>query len=518
MAQTAVHLCVHDHADITIREIDANPIRFAGVGIRVMLVGDMNNPNKTPKKEREAVIARIALRFTIWTEKWMPDAFGFVLVGTLVIFLLGLFTGEGPATMANTWGKGFWSLIPFTLQMTMIIIGGYAVATSATVGRFISRIAHVPGTPRAAIVFTALVSMITTYLNWAFGLIFTAILAKEIARVVPRVDYRAISAMSFIGVGTVWAQGLSSSAALQVSNRISSPEAIQAIIAEARGDGIIPLSKTIFLWQSFSCVLIMMILVMILAWFLAPSDKKSVTADQLGITLKPFLEDHSHSSHVRRLRPGDFIENSPIITVLIVLLGTGYLVGHFSSAEGSVFDRLDLDTINLILILLAFLLHWRPYRMAEAIKKGTPSAAGVLLQYPLYGGIFGMIVYTGLSEKIADLLVSVASQTLYPAMIAIYSCVLGIFVPSAGSKWVIEAPYVMAAANKLHVNQGWMVVVYDLGEASANLLQPFWMIPILAILGLKARDIMGYTFTFCLFCFPMAILLVTLFAKTLSFP
>ena len=481
----------------------------------------MNTPAKTAtqKHVKESIMSRIALAFTAWTEKWMPDAFGFVLVGTLVVFLIGTATGETPLKMVDTWGKGFWSLIPFTLQMAMIIIGGYAVATSSILARLITRIALIPKTPRGAILLTAFVSMATSYLNWAFGLIFTAILAKEMARVVPRTDYRTICAMGFVGLGTVWAQGLSGSAALQVANRISSPEAIQAIIGQARanGDGIIPLTQTIFLWQSFACVLILAAVVLILAWFMTPSPERSVTAEDLGITLKPLIEKDTEERHEKH-RPGDFLERSPIITILVLCIGVAYLVHHFSSGAGSVFDRLDLNTINLILILLGLLLHWRPYRMAQAVKNGSPSAAGVLLQYPLYGGIFGMIVYTGLSERIANLLVSVASKTLYPAMIALYSFVLGIFVPSAGSKWVIEAPYVIGAANKLAVNQGWMVVVYDLGEASANLVQPFWMLPILAILGLKARDIMGYTFAFCLFCFPVVLILVTIFAKTLGFP
>lgn len=474
--------------------------------------------SEVQSRRGDNLLSRIALTFTEWTEKWMPDAFGFVLVGTIVIFVAGVLCGETPIQMVDSWGKGFWSLIPFTLQMAMIIIGGYAVATSRVLGRFIAWIAQIPTTPRQAVVLTAFVSMFTSYLNWAFALIFTAILAKEIARVVPRTDYRTICAMGFVGLGTVWAQGLSGSAALQVANPVSSPAAIQSVIAAGRhGDGLIPLTQTIFLWQSFACVAILALVVLVLAWFMTPSPDQAVTAEEMGITLTPVLSEE-HEEVVEKPRPGDILERSPVITVLILLVGLAYLIHHFRTGAGSVFDRLDLNTINMILILLGLLLHWRPYRMAEAVKKASPSASGVLLQYPLYGGIFGMIVYTGLSERIAHFLVHMATGTLYPAMIGLYSFILGIFVPSAGSKWVIEAPYVLGAANMLHVNQGWMVVVYDLGEASANLVQPFWMLPILAILGVKARDIMGYTFTFCLFCFPLVLILVTLFAKTLPFP
>ena len=469
------------------------------------------------KTDGESLLSRIPLRFTAWTEKWMPDAFGFVLVGTILVFLAGLLTGESPVKMVTMWGKGFWSLIPFTLQMTMIIIGGYSVATSDFIGRFITRIARIPRTPRSAVVFTALVCMVTAYVNWAFALIFTAILAKEIARVVPRTDYRILCAMVFVGGGTVWAQGFSGSVALQVANRISSPEAIQAVIAQGRGDGIIPLTQTLFIWQSFVCVLTLLAIVLILARFMTPSPERTVTAEQMGITLTPTSEEN-REKNAGRPRPGDFVEHCPFFTILIFLIGLSYLVYHFSAGGGSILNKLDLNTINMVLILVGLLLHWRPYRMAEAVKKATPSAAAVLLQYPLYGGIFGMMAFTSLSERIANVLVSIANATFYPAMIALYSFILGIFVPSAGSKWVIEAPYVMGAANKLMVNQGWMVVVYDLGEASANLVQPFWMIPVVTILGLKVRDVMGYTFTICLFCFPVVLLLVTLLAKTLSFP
>ncbi|MDX6351075.1 MAG: short-chain fatty acid transporter [Streptomyces sp.] len=473
-------------------------------------------------------LARMALRFTAFTEKWLPDALGFVLVGTFAVFALGLATGEklfgAPSDPAATsgyglidaWGQGFWSLITFTLQMAMIIIAGYAVAVSPPVGRLIATVARVPRTPRGAIAFTAAVAMVTSYLNWAFSLIFTAILAKEIARRVTGVDYRALGAMAFLGLGTVWAQGLSGSAALQVAGSASSPPAVQKVIEQGRGSGLIPLTDTIFLWQGIAATAIVFVVAVGMAWFLSPSPQRAKTAEQLGIELGPGVAEER--SQLRRNRPGEWIEYSPVFAILLFVLGVWYLARHFALAEGSALNALDLNTVNLILILLALILHWRPVRLAQAVKDGSPAASGVLLQFPLYGGIFGMIAFTGLSKTIAGWLVSVSNQFFYPAFIAIYSCVLGVFVPSGGSKWVIEAPYVLDAANQLHVNQGWVVVVYDLGEASANLLQPFWMLPTLTILGLKARDIMGYTFAMFLVCFPLVLVLITLFARTLTFP
>ncbi|WP_406729298.1 TIGR00366 family protein [Streptomyces sp. GD-15H] len=487
------------------------------------MVGDVHTERDAEVLEGDTWLARVALRFTAFTERWLPDAFGFVLVGTFLIFALGLATGESPTTLVDAWGEGFWSLIQFTLQMAMIIIGGYAVAVSAPVARLIARMAQIPKSPRAAIAFTAAVAMISSYLNWAFSLIFTAILAKEIARVVRGVDYRALGAMAFLGLGTVWAQGLSGSAALQVASPASSPEAVQEIIAEGRdGEGIIPLTETIFTWQSVLATFVVFVVAVVMAWFLAPSPARAKTAQEMGIELRPLLAEkdgkEAAASGSTGSRPGDWLERSPLLTVLVGILGLWYLVRHFTSAEGNPVAAIDLNTVNLVLILLALCLHWRPIRMVEAVRRGAPAASGVLLQFPFYGGIFGMIAFTGLSKQIAGWMVSVSNELLFPPLIAVYSAVLGVFVPSGGSKWVIEAPYVMEAANQLHVNQGWMVVVYDLGEASANLLQPFWMLPTLAVLGLKARDIMGYTFAMFLACFPVVLIVVTVLAQTLPFP
>ncbi|QNE19822.1 short-chain fatty acid transporter [Kribbella qitaiheensis] len=481
--------------------------------------------------EDEGPLARTALRFTAFTEKWLPDAFGFVLVGTFVVLLFGLVTGEpllkrpdDPAAtkgygLIDSWGLGFWSLITFTLQMAMIIIGGYAVATSGPVARLITRLARIPKSPRTAVAFVAAVAMVASYLNWAFSLIFAAILAREVARNVPKADYRALGAMAFLGLGTVWAQGLSGSAALQVASASSSPAPVQEVIkAGGHADGLIPLSDTIFSWQAIVATLIVYAVGVAMAWFIAPGADHARTAEDIGIELKPLIGRGSAYNGQRvdaeARRPGDWLEHSPLFSLLVVGLGAIYLVRYFDGK--SFFNALDLNTVNLILFLLAMLLHWRPWRMARAVRDGAPAAAGVLLQFPLYGGIFGMIAYTGVSARIAGWLVQASNQFFFPPLVAIYSCILGVFVPSGGSKWVIEAPYVLQAANELKVDAGWMVVVYDLGEASANLLQPFWMLPTLAILGLKARDIMGYTFTMFLACFPAALIAVTLLAPNVT--
>jgi short-chain fatty acids transporter len=460
-------------------------------------------------------LARIALRFSDWCERWFPDAFVFALVATLVVFVLGLGVADAsPTLLVESWGKGFWELVPFTLQMSLIIVTGYVLASSPPLRRAIRRLAAVPGSPRAAVTMVALFAMATSWFNWGFSLIFSAILAKETARRVPAADYRALAASSVLGVGTIWGQGLSSSAGLQMAT----PGALQPAIREvvARGglvpDGIITFEHTVFLWQSLVCVLVEIVVVAIVVWFYTPPPGRSVTAASLGIDLK---EPEEPASGPRV--PGEWLEHQRWLTFAIVALGAWYLVRYFSKAESAI-AAINVNTLNFALLFLGFLLHGTPARLMRAVRDATPAVWGVLLQFPFYAGIAGMIAYTHLSERVAAAFVSVSTKTTFPPLLALYSGVLNLFIPSGGSKWVIEAPYVMRAAHELEVHLGWVVSTYDLSEACANLIQPFWMLPILGLFGLRARDVLGFTGVVFLVLFPVVLGLVTFFGTTLAYP
>jgi short-chain fatty acids transporter len=203
--------------------------------------------------------------------------------------------------------------------------------------------------------------------------------------------------------------------------------------------------------------------------------------------------------------------------VAVFALAVAYLV-RYVGRSSDVLAAINVNTINFAFLMLGMLLHGTPARLMRAVREATPATWGVVLQFPFYGGIAGVIANTGLSARIAHGFVDVSSRVTFPPLVAAYSAALGVFVPSGGSKWVIEAPYVMQAAHELHAHLGWTVAVYDLGEALANLVQPFWMLPTLAILGLRARDVMGFTFAVFLALAPVVVLLVTLFGATLPYP
>ena len=464
------------------------------------------------------MIARLALRFTAWAERWLPDAFVFALAATVLVFVAGLAVAHaGPAELVMSWGNGFWELVPFTMQMALIIVTGYVLASSRPVALAIARLARLPRTARGAAVMVAVFSMTTAWCNWGFSLIFGALLARETARHRPEADYRALAASSFLGLGSVWAQGLSGSAALQMATTGALQPKIRDIVA-AGGlvpGGLIPLRDTIFTWQSFASVAVEIVVVAAVVAAYTPPAGRARTAASLGVRLDPIAAEDALRE--RPLTPGEWLEHAPWLNVAIFALGAAYLVLYVARAKDGL-SAINVNTINLAFLMLGVLLHGTPARLMRAVREATPATWGVLLQFPFYAGIAGMIAGTALNERLAHLFVGASSRLTFPPLIAAYSALLGVFVPSGGSKWVIEAPYVMQAAHDLHVHLGWTVAVYDLGEALANLVQPFWMLPTLAILGLRTRDVMGFTFVVFLVLVPVVLVMVTVLGATLPYP
>jgi short-chain fatty acids transporter len=470
-------------------------------------------------------LARVALALTDWTERWVPDAFVFALVATAVVIVAAL--GTTPSTLSQTidaWGRGFWELIPFTLQMSLVIITGHVLATSPPMERAIRRIASWPRTPRGAVALVTFFALASSWLNWGFSLVFSAVLAIEIARRLDDVDYRALAAASFLGLGSVWAQGLSGSAALQMATPDALPPQIRDIVAHGGtvAAGLVPFRHTIFLWQSVVSVAVEIAVVVTVMYLATPPAGRGKTAADLGIDLgpartsPPTREDVGADLRVRPT-PGQWLEHSPLLTWFVVALGGVYLIRYFLQADEPL-NALNLNILNLAFLIAGFALHGTPARLMRAVQQATPAVWGVILQFPFYAGIAGIITATHLSERVADVFVRVSTPATFPPLVALYSAFLGVFVPSGGSKWVIEAPYVMAAAHALKVHLGWVVSAYDLGEALANLVQPFWMLPILGLFKLNARDVMGYTIVVFLALTPVVLLLVTLLGLTLSYP
>jgi short-chain fatty acids transporter len=475
-------------------------------------------PEHAPTKESHAgpppLLERLAARTTEFAERFVPDAFVFALLATLLVGIAALVSGASGAVILDAWGNGFWDLLPFTTQMALVVISGYVLATSRPVLRVIERLALLPKTGKQAAAFVAFFSMFTSWFNWGFSLIFSAMLALAIARraaTTMRADYRALAASTLLGLGSVWAQGLSGSAALQMATPAALPATIRSIVehTDVVPGGVIPLARTIFLPQSILSVLIEIVIVTVLAYAIAPQGSRAKTAADLGIV----LADHAPSNK----DDARGLEHSPLLSGLVAAFGIAFVTRALWNAPNTI-AAISLNMLNMTFLLIGMLLHGTPSKFMRAVKGATPAVWGILLQFPFYAGIAAVLVKTGLSERIAHGFVAISTAKTYPALIALYSALLGIFVPSGGSKWIIEAPYVMQAAHTLNVHLGWMVAVYDLGEAVANLVQPFWMLPVLGLFQLRAKDVMGYTFVFFLVLLPVVLILVTVLGATLRYP
>lgn len=463
-------------------------------------------------EKQQGIFERFALRISDWSEKWFPDSYIFALLGVIIVSVAALGIGAPIHDVATSFGNGFWSLIPFTLQMTMLIIVGYVVSVSKPVKFLIQKMARIPNSGRGAIVLVATVSLLISLVNWAVSTILTALLVIALAkRKELNMDYRAAAAAAIIGMGATWALGISSSAAQLQANKTSLPESIYNLT------GVIPFTETIFLWQSIAMTIILVIVSIAIAYWSAPKGNNVKTIDSFDVQ---FEEDKPHEQE--STRPGDWLENSPILTIIVVALGLIWMFFEFSKSN-PIIAISSLNTYNFVFLMLGLALHGTPRNFLNAVSKAVPAVSGILIQFPLYGSIAFIMTQAlnsqdlSLSHYIAEFFVSIASKETFAIVMGIYSAILGFFVPSGGGKWIIEAPYVMQAANDLKVHLGWSVQIYNAAEALPNLINPFFMLPMLGILKLKAKDVIGFTVTQLVVHFPLVLFLLWFFGRTLSY-
>ncbi len=463
----------------------------------------MNQNAKTEANEQRAM-ARLGRALADWSEKWFPDAYVFAGIAVLIVAVAALAMGRTPTQVSVDFGKSFWNLIPFTMQMAFVVIGGYIVAVSPPMRKVIDVLARFPQTPKVAVAYVAFVAMIASLLSWGFSMIFAGILIREISKRVEGVDYRAMGAAGYLGLGSVWALGLSSSAALLMATKGSIPPALLKI------SGVISLDATLFTWQNLVMIIVLVCMSMWICYASTPTAKNAKTAEMAGIVYKDSQEDIGTPQ-----TPGEKLEFSPLLTIVLVALGLIYLYDVFSTKGG--LAALDLNTYNFMFLFAGMLLHWRPRSFLRAAAKAVPMTGGVLLQFPLYAGIFGVLMGSGLNEVLAKFFVSISTQDTLPLVGGIYSAILGLFLPSGGGKWVVEAPYLLDAANQLHVNLAWMVQVYNAAEALPNFINPFWMLPLMGLTGVKARDLAGYSTLQLIFHAPVVLLMLWLLGRTMAY-
>lgn len=432
--------------------------------------------------------------------RWIPDPWVIVVLLTFVAGLLSFFLTPGgfgldkAETIVRGWGGGFWDLLEFGMQMALMLFSGYVVASSPPLKRFLIWVADRQAGPIRTVATVALTSMILMWIHWGIGLIAAGILVRYYAARNTKADYRLLVAAAYLGMAGTFHAGMSSSAGLLV--------ATPGHFAEEYF-GIIPMSQTVF--SPFNLILVA---VTIIAWtltamrlqprqeetFRPPADLRA----QLAAEFELEESARKKSQEAGKRTPVEIIENSRWINMTIGVLGLIYVVLYFTSLEDGILNGLTLNSVNFIFIFVGILMHGTPKALLTAAQTGGTFVWGIILQFPFYAGILGMIVASGLSERIASAFAAVATQHTYPVFVYWYSAILNFFVPSGGSKFAIEASYLGEAAQSLNVPLDLTTVAYIWGDMSTNAIQPFWALPLLALCGLSFRHIMGFLIIFAL--------------------
>lgn len=432
--------------------------------------------------------------------RWIPDPWIIVVLLTMVAGVVSFFLTPGglgldkAETIVRGWGDGFWGLLEFGMQMALMLLSGYVVASSPPVRRALIWVADRQAGPKRTVATVALTSMILMWIHWGIGLIAAGILVRYYAARDTKADYRLLVAAAYLGMAGTFHAGLSSSAGLLV--------ATPGHFAEEYF-GVIPMSQTVFSPFNLTLVLITIVAWTITAVVLQPGPADTVSPpaelrEKMAAEFEADREAREAAKAPGKRTPVEMIENSRWVNGSIGVLGLIYIVLYFSSLEDGVLQGLTLNSVNFIFLFVGILLHGTPKALLSAAQTGGTFVWGVLLQFPFYAGILGMIVASGLSERIANGFATIANEHTYSVFVYWYSAILNFFVPSGGSKFAIEAPYLGEAAQSLGVPLDLTTVAYIWGDMSTNALQPFWALPLLALCGLSFRHIMGFLIIFAL--------------------
>lgn len=439
--------------------------------------------------------------FTEWSLNWVPDSMVFVTVLTVIVYLMAVtLTKHGPLEVLDDYAKGFWVLLTFSMQLSLMMITGFVVANSKLVNSGLIKLIDLPKGAKSTLVMFCLVVGFTSWLHWAIGIMTAIVMGKEIA-VRKRglgIHYPLLAGAAY-GMNNIGANGISQTAPLLAATQGSF---IQNIIGD-----VIPLTQTALSPFLMSLVFFQLLTLPLLFLLLMPKKENVVEIDDA--TYNEFSQKQAASSNEEDLRPAEKWERSK---VLLSLIGAAILiwVGRFLVLNGT--GKIDLNIINFTFLGLGMILHGSPHRFIASVKSGVGTTYGVLIQFPFYAGIFGIITNSGLANVITHWFISISTPANYSWLVLVYTAIMDFFVPSGGSKFAIEAPYIIPAGQQLGIPVSHIINAYSSGGQLANNIQPFWALAFLAAFKLRFQDILPYTFavfayvgtlvTIALFMFP----------------
>jgi len=420
-------------------------------------------------------------------QRWLPEPFIFAILLTFVAAIVAMpLCHQTPLEVVEHWGDGIWNLLAFAMQMALVLVCGSTLAAAPIVKRGIDAMARLPQSAPSAIALVTVVSALACWINWGFGLIVGVVFAKAIARQRSDVDYRLLIASAYSGF-VVWHAGISGSIPLTMAT----PGDSLALATNGALVDPVPLGQTVINWHNLATVLFVIIGITVANTLMHP--KQGI------LTIDPALlndnngDDKASASASTDKTPAQRLEHSRLLSWLVALMLVAYLVIHLGMDDAG----LDLGGVIMIFLALGLVLHSTPVDYVRAFGKATTGAAGIILQFPFYAGIMGIVTGVGLSGislggVMADACIRISNPVTYPLLTFLCAAVLNLFVPSGGGHWAVQAPVMFTAGANLGVDPGLTGMAIAWGDAWTNLIQPFWALPALAIARLDAKDIMGY--------------------------
>lgn len=429
--------------------------------------------------------------FTRIAERFLPDAFVFVFLLSALTFVLGMAQGFGPSAVAESWGQGFFNILTFTAQATLVLATGFALAHTPLLHNALVAFARIPNNEVQIILMTTLVMMVCSLFSWGFGLVAGAIVARQMGiEHRDKVHYPLIVAATYTGF-LVWHGGYSG--------------AIPTIIATPghfleESMGVVPVSETLLSGTNLLiilCLVVVVPLVNVLMRPKNPEERRSIPAsvDELEkeseLPALPSTETAvgNHPGATGQT-PAEWLESCRFVTLVLGLLAAFYLIAYF--AGGGV---ITLNSVILSFFALGLILTPNARAYSQSFQGGAKASYGIILQFPFYGGIMGMMTGTGLAAALASGFVSISTAQTLPFFSFLGAGLVNMFVPSGGGQWAVQGPIVISAARELGADLPRVAMGVAWGDAWTNMIQPFWTLPMLAIAGLRIRDIMGYTAT-----------------------
>ena len=428
-------------------------------------------------------IQRSSKFFVTILQRYLPDPFLFAVLLTFAVFLLVMpITQQSPIQVVDAWASGFWGLLTFSMQMALVVVTGHAMASAPAFKSKLAILAGIAKTPGQAILLVTVVSALACWINWGFGLVVGAIFAREIAGKVRNVDYRLLIASAYSGF-LFWHAGLSGSIPLA----LASGSNLEAVTNGAVTSPI-PTSETLFSTMNFAILAVMFVTIPLLNRLMHPAPSQTVTID-------PSLLEKTEQKVAEKsaMTPAERLENSRTVSMLLGIMGYAYILYYFVQNGFA----LNLNIVNFIFLFTAILLHGTPKSLLDAVTQGARSCSGILLQFPFYAGIMGMMTAAGaggvsLAGAISELFISISNETTFPLFTFLSAGIVNFFVPSGGGQWAVQAPIMMPAGEMLGVAPAKTAMAIAWGDAWTNMIQPFWALPALAVAGLGAKDVMGY--------------------------